>query len=263
MDKPLRIGILNLMSDKKNTKERFEKRLKQAGYNVDIEFFYPTEHYISRPLPDEVKELAKPLDLEKVAQMDGFIVTGAPIEDVEYDEVDYINELRGLFACLDKNDIEQLYVCWGAMAAANYFYGIDKMQLSEKYFGVFPNNAFADSDLMRGLALDFMAPHARYADVNVKQVDEHPDLDFTAKSKRGDAFLFEAKQKPQSFLLAHLEYGPDALQKEYERELGANPTADIPKPCFAHISWEDTSNTFFKNWLERVDQNRKEKLCTQ
>ncbi len=188
--------------------------------------------------------------------MDGFIVTGAPIEDVEYDDVDYINELRRLFSSLDEHNVEQLYVCWGAMAASNYFYDINKMSLPEKYFGVFPNNAFADSDLMRGLSLDFMAPHARYADVDVEQIDSHPELDFTAKSERGNAFLFESKQKPQSFLLAHLEYGPDALQKEYERELGAQPGANIPKPCFADVSWEDTSNTFFVNWLERVRNNR-------
>ncbi len=256
MSKPLHIGILNLMSDKKNTKERFEYRLRQAGMDVELEWFYPTEHYISRPVPDEVKELAEPLDIQKAATLDAFIVTGAPIEDVEYDDVDYIHELRGLFSCLDQNNVEQLYVCWGAMAAAHHFYGIEKMELPEKYFGVFPNNAFADSELLRGLDLDFMAPHARYADVNVHQVDAHPELDFTAKSERGDAFLFEAKKKPQSFLLAHLEYGSDALHKEYERELSANPEGDIPMPCFADVSWENTSNTFFTNWLKRVQKHR-------
>lgn len=119
----LRIGVLNLMHDKLDTKRRFENVLQSDKYQVELTFFYPKDHYQNRVVPKEVAQISRPLDLELVKQMDAFIVTGAPIEKLSFTEITYINELQELFECLERNQLEQLYVCWGAMAAADYFYG--------------------------------------------------------------------------------------------------------------------------------------------
>ncbi len=194
-------------------------------------------------------------------------MTGAPIEKLAFAEITYINELQELFNCLAQNKLEQLYVCWGAMAAVNYFYGVDKYLLPQKLFGIYPQEVLRDSNLLTQVTPGFLAPHARYADIDLIQAKQVPELEITAISQTGEAFLLEAPTRHQTFLFSHLEYGGDALQKEYARELAADPSAkdSLARPQNYYIDgrpqflWETLQKQFFANWLHQVAKTRQAK----
>lgn len=131
----LKIGVLNLMHDKLDTKRRFERVLNSTTYPVELTFFYPKEHYQDRPVPAQVTRIARPLELDEVKQLDAFIVTGAPIEKLDFAEITYINELQELFDCLAQNKIEQLYVCWAPWLQSTTFMGWINTYCPKNYLG--------------------------------------------------------------------------------------------------------------------------------
>ena len=227
---PLR--ILNLMHDKVDTQLRFTKVLSEGPYNVDVQYFYPQTHYTSRPVPDLVQEISQPLDLKQVATMDAFIITGAPIEQLTFEKITYLDEIHQLIDVLVTNNL----------------YDIPKFQLPEKIFGVFHNYLRAQDPLLKGLPDGFLAPHARYAELDIDKIMKDPRLVINAVTKNNFLFSFRAREKNQYFLFSHLEYGKDALLKEYLRERNANPL-HMKDPEF---SWATTQRVFFDNWLHSV-----------
>lgn len=262
---PLKIGILNIMHDKADTQRRYHKIFEQMPFDVDATFFYPRTHYLKRPVPDEVARISQPLDLKQVKNFDAFIITGAPIEHFAFDEVEYMEEIRCLLDELNKNHVEQLYFCWGAMAAMNHFYGIKKEMLPKKLFGVYPHEITGKNELLANLADDFLAPHARYAEMNHEEIVNDPRLQVDAVTDHGALFLVSAVDHPeQTFLFSHMEYDRDALLKEYQREVAAHPEDDYQKPenYFLNsktmsdpiFSWEKTQKIFFYNWLKKVSE---------
>ncbi|KRL02233.1 homoserine O-succinyltransferase [Lactobacillus equicursoris DSM 19284 = JCM 14600 = CIP 110162] len=255
----LKIGVLNIMHDKVDTQKRFTHVLKRANPEVEIRYFYPKSHHMKQPIPAGWQ--ASSLDFEQVKKLDGFIITGAPIERIPFEEVDYWQELTQLFDLLKDMRIPQLYVCWGAMAAMKYFYGIEKHELPEKLFGIYPQEILNKTPLLKGLTAGFKAPHARYAEMNVDEVLASP-LTVNAVTESGHLTL--ASQGEQSFLFTHLEYGPSAFQKEYQRELTArggddqglakpeNYFADEDAMALPLFTWRSTQKHFFNNWMTTV-----------
>lgn len=264
MSTTLNIGILNLMHDKVDTQKRFSHVLTQTDLPVAITYFYPVTHYRGRPVPKTVAQISQPLDLSLIPQFDGFIVTGAPLEKLPFTAVTYHQELAQLFDCLRAQQLEQLYVCWGAMAALNHFYGIEKQLLPRKLFGTYPQKILQAAPLLHGLQNGFLAPHARYAEMNAEQINANPALALTAVSTTDALFLVENHAAHQHFVFSHLEYGQQALQKEYQRELAAAPqqkaTLAKPQHYFKNdaamtdpvFAWQATQQHFFKNWLHIV-----------
>ncbi|MFD1432301.1 homoserine O-acetyltransferase/O-succinyltransferase family protein [Lacticaseibacillus yichunensis] len=260
----LKIGILNVMHDKLATNQRLRNALTASGLPVELHFYYPTQHYQDRPVPEAVSAILQPLDLALAADMDGFIITGAPIETIAFDDVTYIEELRALLATLDQHHVTQLYLCWGAMAALDYFYKIRKDILPHKLFGVYPQKIRMQTPLLTGLRDGFTAPHARYAEMNQAQIARDPDLTVAATTVNDELFLVENAARRQTFLFAHLEYGRLGLMQEYEREVAAHPERTYRKPenyfadpaamCGPEFSWADTQRLFFANWLTRVQE---------
>lgn len=256
-----KIGILNLMHDKIDTQKRFSHVIKEASPETEITYFYPQSHYLNRPRPKNWP--AEPLDLTKVAKLDGFIITGAPIELLPFSEVDYWEELTRLFDLLKAKSIPQLYVCWGAMAALYYFYGIGKHPLPEKIFGIYPQEILAPAPLLSGLVTGFRAPHARYAEMNRREIEQERALTINAATPGGHLTLVTGPDQ-QVFLFSHLEYGPQAFSKEYQRELTARGGDDRnlakPQRYFAdeaamslpQFTWESSQQHFFKNWLQTI-----------
>ncbi|MBB1122476.1 homoserine O-acetyltransferase/O-succinyltransferase family protein [Limosilactobacillus albertensis] len=269
MAAPLKIGILNLMHDKEDTQQRFTKVLSAGSYRVNIQYFYPQNHYTSRPVPKLVQQISQPLDLGQAAAMDAFIITGAPIEQLPFEKITYLDEVHQLIDCLVANNIPQLYICWGAMAAANYLYGISKMPLPEKIFGVFHNYIQHEDPLLTGLDDGFLAPHARYAEMDINKIAHDPRLIINATTKDNRLFSFRARDKHQYFLFSHLEYGQDALLKEYLRERNTHPGIEYIKPQNyfrdplhmkdPQFSWQRTQRVFFDNWLQTVANDAKTK----
>lgn len=270
----LKIGILNLMHDKVDTQKRFTHVLQQTGKQVELTYFYPVDHYQDKPVPELVSAISEPLDLKRVARLDAFIVTGAPIEQIDFNEVTYIAELQALFDCLNTNHIEQLYVCWGAMAAANYFYGIDKYLLKNKLFGIYPQLILEENPLLAGLDQGFLAPHARYAELDLQQV-QTSTLHVLATTVQNELFLAENQKQHQTYLFSHLEYEKEALLKEYQRELAANPKKmnqlakpqnyfkderAMQQPLF---SWQQAQECFFANWMQTVCKSKMNKFANE
>lgn len=161
------------------------------------------------------------------------------------------------------------------MVAANYFYGVDKYLLNQKLFGVYSQVILENSPLLEGLSDGFLAPHARYAELSCSQVREVPELSVVSVSETNHLFLAEARKERQTFLFSHLEYGRDALDKEYYRELQAHPE-DAPvlakaanyyddpvKMTGMRFGWGKAQRHFFENWLKQAEENRLKKVCTQ
>lgn len=257
----LKIGILNLMHDKAATQQRFSSIFKALDPTVELTFFYPVDHYRNRPVPKLVQQISEPLDLNKVSQLQGFIITGAPIEQIPFAQVEYHDEVTRLIDMLVNLNIPQLYICWGAMAAANYLYGIEKRQLTKKYFGVFDNEVLVETPVLNGLTIPFPAPHARYAELDHDQIRQTPGLTINAVSS-DDYLLSLTGSDNQDFLFAHLEYDRLALLAEYQRETAAHPDRHyaLPKNYFKDINtltdpqfkWEKVQQLYFKNWLQKT-----------
>lgn len=254
----VKIGILNLMHDKLDTQQRFVKVLP----NADLTFFYPRMHYQNRPVPPEVAKISKPLDLEHIQDYDGFIITGAPLDHLDFDQITYIDEVRCLLQLLNKYKLQQLYFCWGAMAALDYFYDIKKHGLTEKIFGIFPHLIIESHPLLTGLSQGFIAPHARYAEMDKAQIMQDPRLTINSVDDNGHLFMVSSIEHPeQNFIFSHIEYNRNGLKKEYEREIAAHPERHYKKPENYSLSnplfqWKDTQKIFFNNWLNQVKKSK-------
>lgn len=262
MTPKLRVGILNLMHDKEETQDRYAQVLTNLPFNVELSFFYPKSHYLNRLIPKNVAEISKPLNLDEVHNFDGFIITGFPAEKVPFEEITFIEEVRRLIDKLTQYKIEQLYFCWGAMAALNYLYGIRKSPLPEKLFGVYHTNIIHPNNLLHRIDDGFLAQHARYTEMDKAQIIQDPRLQINAETENGDLFLVSAKEHPeQNFLFAHLEYGKDALLKEYQREIAAHPEINYKKPVNQNLlaidpSWKIAQQRFFYNWLKQISNKK-------
>lgn len=258
---PIKIGILNLMQNKLETMVNFQQAL---GPDVELIFYYSATRYINRPLNSQVTVNMKPLDLIEVKSLDGFIITGSPVEKLDFPQVSYFDEINRLLDLLDQLNIPQLYVCWGAMAALNRLYNIDKIILPHKAFGIYQNQILDTSPLLENISDNFPSPHARYAEMNHEEIQNDPNLKITAVSENGLLTLVESLTKHQTFIFSHLEYQQDGLDKEYHRELNS-PKVKHPMPAVNYyspldhqpmFSWKQTQRIFYKNWLTNVNAHK-------
>lgn len=258
---PVKIGILNLMQNKLETMQNFQESL---GDKVELKFFYSATRYVDRTLDSAITDNMVPLDLNEVKNLDGFIITGSPVEKLDFPQVSYFDEINDLIDLLDSLNIPQLYVCWGAMAALNRLYNIDKKILPHKAFGVFQNQILSESPLLENISDNFPAPHARFAEMSHEQLNQEPTIKIDSISENGLLTLAESTVKHQVFVFSHLEYQRDGLDKEYHRELnskkvtGAMPAMNYyspldHKPVF---SWKQTQKSFYNNWLQTVNEHK-------
>lgn len=249
------------MQNKFETMINFQSAL---GKDVDLKFYYSATRYINRKLDLNITKNMKPLNLEDISTLDGFIITGAPVEKLDFSKLSYSDEINQLIDLLNRMNIPQLYVCWGAMAALNRLYDIDKMILPHKTFGVFQNQIITSTTLLDNISNNFPAPHARYAEMNHEQINNESTLQIDAISENGLFTLVESTIKHQTFLFSHLEYQKDSLDKEYHRELASEKIKHpLPannyyspldhKPIF---SWKQTQQNFYNNWLKTVTEHK-------
>lgn len=259
---PIKIGILNLMQNKQETMANFQSVLDEN--DVELQFYYSSTRYTHRQLDQQITDNMKPLDLDDLDDLDGFIITGSPVEKLAFPQVSYFEEINQLIDQLDQLNIPQLYVCWGAMAALNRLYNIDKKILPHKAFGVFQNQILTESGLLQNISDNFPAPHARYAEMSHEQLHADTTLDIKAVSENGLLTLVESNVKHQSFLSSHLEYQKQSLDNEYHRELNS-PKVENPRPALNYYSpldgkpvftWKQTQTNFYNNWLKTVKSHK-------
>ncbi|MGG7058293.1 homoserine O-acetyltransferase MetA [Clostridium tertium] len=256
--RPLKIAILNLMPIKIQAENQLLRYLSNTPIQVEIKLLQTKTHTSQNTPIEHLEKFYNYFDEVKDQKFDGLIITGAPVETMEFEEVDYWNELKKIMEWSKKNVFSTLHICWGAQAALYYHYNIRKKTLEKKISGVFPHkiNKYNES-LTRGLDDIFYAPHSRHTTTLKEDIEKIKELDILAESEEAGAFIIATEDKRQVFITGHLEYDRDTLKNEYLRDLNKGVEIDIPKNYFPNnnineiplVKWRGSANIVFGNWL--------------
>ncbi len=262
--RPIEIALLNLMPTKIETETQFMRLLSNSPLQVNITLIH-TESYRSKNTEASyLDRFYQPFEQVKNKHFDGMIVTGAPVEDLNFSDVAYWEELTRLFDFTKTNVTSTIFICWGAMAALHHFYGIEKYPLSRKLFGVFAHKKIhfdTPDPLMRGISDEFHMCHSRHSAVRERYIRQNGRLKILATSHRAGAPIVCNEDHSQIFILGHMEYDRDTLKKEYERDIAKGLPIEVPFCYFAgkqketiNMNWSSTANLFYNNWLNFVYQ---------
>ncbi len=255
--RPLEIAILNLMPTKIVTETQFMRLLSNSPLQVNITLI-STESYVGKNTPQEhLERFYKSFSEIKNRKFDGMIITGAPVEDKEFEEVKYWDELKEIFEFAKKSVTNTMFICWGAQAALNYFYGIEKHPLDKKLFGIFKHKKLINYDrLLKGTDDRFFIPHSRHTTVYEQDIKNCKDLVLLASSKEAGAGIIRSKDNKFIFITGHAEYDRDTLELEYKRDLEKGLKIDPPENYYVNgnsgeikMCWSSTANLIFMNWL--------------
>ena len=256
--RPLKIAILNLMPIKIQAENQLLRYLSNTPIQVEVTLLQ-TKTYTSQNTPIEhLEKFYNYFDEVRYQKFDGLIITGAPVETMDFEDVDYWNELEEIMEWSKTNVFSTLHICWGAQAALYYHYNIQKRPLISKMFGVFPHKVNnQNEDLTRGLDDIFYAPHSRHTTINKLDIENVKVLDILAETEEAGTFIIATKDKRQIFITGHLEYDRDTLKNEYLRDLNKGLEIDIPKNYFPQddinseplVKWRGSANIVFGNWL--------------
>lgn len=255
--RPLRILVLNLMPTKITTETQLARLLGNTPLQIEMELL--TVHRTPKNTAKEhMLSFYKTFDEVKDAYFDGMVITGAPVEQMPFEEVDYWQELCGIMQWSRSHVYSTFHICWGAQAGLYYHYGIDKLPLEKKMFGIFPHTVtHKGSILFRGFDDVFLAPHSRHTTVDREQIAAHPKLKILAESPEAGVYAISTDAGRQIFITGHAEYDADTLAKEYFRDKDAGLPIDLPKNYFPNdddtklplSTWRSGANLLFSNWL--------------
>lgn len=256
--RPLKILLLNLMPTKIVTETQLLRLLGNTPLQVEVSFM-TTKSYESKNTPQEhLVNFYGTFDDFKNEKFDGMIITGAPVEQMDFSEVDYWEELCEIMEWTKTNVHSTLHICWGAQAGLFYHYGIDKYPLDSKMFGIFEHKILRKyNKLLRGFDELFLAPHSRHTYVKKEDIKKVLELKILAESDEAGVLLCSNKGGRQIFITGHLEYDSDTLKKEYDRDVEKGLEIAIPKNYFPNddvtkkpiLKWRSNASLFFSNWL--------------
>jgi len=256
--RPLKILLLNLMPKKIETETQFSRLLGNTPLQVELELIHTKSHKSKNVAEEHLLAFYKTFDEVKDKFYDGFIITGAPVEHMEFEEVEYWDELVEIMEWSKTHVHSTLHICWGAQAGLYYHYGIKKYPLSEKLFGVFPHKVdYKRSILFRGFDDTFMVPHSRHTTVKAEDIAAVADLKILSTSDEAGVYAVMNKKGRNIFITGHSEYDADTLKGEYLRDLSQGKPISIPKNYFPQdnpkkapvVSWRAHANLLFSNWL--------------
>jgi homoserine O-succinyltransferase len=256
--RPLRILILNLMPIKEETETQLLRALSNTPLQVDISFLHMSSHRSKNTSASHLNMFYQVFSEVKHKKFDGLIITGAPVEMMEYEEVNYWPELSEIMEWSKTHVTSTVHICWGALAGLYYHYGIEKIILPEKLSGIYRHRTLDRKiPLVRSFDDEFVAPHSRYASVRREDVLRHPDLILCAESDEAGPFLIASADGKQIFVTGHPEYDRLTLNEEYHRDLkkGINPTVpvnyypDNDPEKFPLLTWRSHANLLYTNWL--------------
>ncbi|MBQ8381298.1 MAG: homoserine O-succinyltransferase [Clostridia bacterium] len=256
--RPLKIALLNLMPTKIATETQFTRLLGNSPLQVELELVHTKSHKAKNVSEDHLIAFYKTFDEIKDKFYDGLIITGAPVEHMPFEEVEYWQELTEIMEWSKSHVHSTLHICWGAQAGLYYHYGIKKHGLDKKLFGVFPHKAdYKRSILFRGFDDTFMVPQSRHTTVLREDIEAVPDLKILASSEECGVYAVKSKKHRQIFITGHSEYDADTLKNEYVRDVGLGKPIEVPKNYFPNddprrhpiVSWRAHANLLFSNWL--------------
>lgn len=256
--RPLRVALLNLMPLKKVAETDMIRNLSNTSLQVELDLLYMDEHESKNTPREHLEVFYKTFDDVYCRRYDGLIITGAPVELLPFEKVDYWDKLCEVMEWSKTNVTSTLHICWGAQAGLYYHYGIKKYPLPKKAFGVF-DHFISDPKvpLVRGFDDVFPAPHSRYTENRLEDLRNHPDLSVLAWSEKVGSNIVVSNDNRQIFIAGHLEYNPLTLKKEYDRDIKKGLDIDIPSNYFPDddpsktpvIRWRAHANLLFSNWL--------------
>lgn len=256
--RPMRLVILNLMPIKIATETHILRLLSNSPLQVEIVLLHTKDHVSKNTPMEHMETFYKTFEEINCFKFDGMIITGAPIEHLEFQEVDYWNELKGIMDWVKTNVTSTMFICWGAQAGLYHYYNIPKYKLPHKMFGVFNHHINnAKIPLIRGFDEEFQAPHSRHTEVRREDIIKIPELEIVAESDEAGIYIVMTKNGRQIFVTGHSEYDPTTLKGEYERDRNKGLNINIPKNYFPHndpanmpkVRWKSHANLLFYNWL--------------
>ena len=256
--RPLRILLLNLMPKKIETETQLTRLLGNTPLQLDLDLLRIESHESQNTSQEHLLSFYKTFDQVCDTYYDGMIITGAPVEHLPFEEVDYWPELCRIMDWSLTHVHSTMHICWGAQAGLFHHYGVKKIPLSKKLFGVFPHRSeYKESILMRGFDDVFMVPNSRHTTVLREDIEAVPELQILASSDEAGVLLIRSRKHRQFFIMGHPEYDALTLQNEYLRDLNANKPIEIPRHYYPDddpaqppvVSWRGHANLLYSNWL--------------
>lgn len=256
--RPLRIVILNLMPLKITTETDLIRLLSNTPLQIDIRFMKLKSHTPKNTPIEHMMMFYKDFDELAKENYDGMIVTGAPVETMEFEDVEYWNEIVKIFDWARNHVQSTLYICWAAQAGLYHLYGIPKYHLDRKMFGIFPTRPLRPKlPIFRGFDDEFYMPQSRHTEVRRSDIEKVKDLTIIAESPESGVSIVMARSGREFFITGHLEYAPETLDKEYKRDVGKRSVVGLPLHYYVeddpkkgvHVFWRAHANLLFQNWI--------------
>lgn len=256
--RPIRIGLLNLMPLKEDTELQILRSLSNTPIQVEVVFVNAASHESKNTSTSHLNKFYLPFHEINKKRFDGFIITGAPVEQMPFEDVDYWEELKEIMEWTKTHVTSTLHLCWGAQAGLYYHFGIDKVPLREKLFGVFEHRVLnRKTPLVRGFDDVFLAPHSRHTDVPRDEIAKDERLTILAESDKAGVFLAMAEEGKQIFVMGHPEYDRVTLHNEYMRDKNKGLEIAVPENYYTNndceirplLTWRAHANNLYTNWL--------------
>jgi homoserine O-succinyltransferase len=257
--RPLKVALLNLMPVKITTETDFVRLLSNSPLQVEVDFIKMKDHQSKNTPPEHLSAFYKNFEEIENENYDGLIITGAPVELLEFEDVTYWTELQKIFNWAHKHVTSSLYICWGAQAGLYHFYGIPKYPLGKKMFGVFKHRINDMSiPLFRGFDDEFYIPHSRHTDIKREDILKVPALNLLSESDESGVYIVMSRGGREIFITGHSEYAPETLHNEYNRDREKGLPIEIPCNYYRNnlpeakniqVYWRAHAHLMFKNWL--------------
>lgn len=254
----LRVAILNLMPTKISTETQLLRLLSNSALQVEVTLLHTATHDSKNTDADHLLNHYLTFEDVRGEKFDGLIVTGAPVEQMPFEEVDYWNELAQIFDWAESNVESTFYICWGAQAALHHRYGIPKYDLPRKMFGVFEHRVLSRTEnLLRGFDDIFLAPHSRHTEIRREDLEKVDDIQILAESDDAGVYIVGSKDGRHLFITGHSEYDPLTLKAEYDRDVNKGLPIHVPKNYYPNddpaqpplVRWRGHANLLYANWL--------------
>lgn len=255
--RPIEIAIVNLMPTKETTETQLIRLLSNSPLQVNITLVNTATYRSKNVSPEHLKRFYKNFAEIRDKKFDGMIITGAPVETLDFEEVEYWKELTEIMDFAAQKVTSTIFICWGAQAGLYYHYGIQKVLLDKKLFGVFPHEKCVEYEpLLKGFDDVFYVPHSRHTTVPIEKIAECRELEILAKSDRAGASIVKSRDNRRIFLTGHMEYDKFTLKAEYDRDIAKGMDIAPPENYFTDethsdvsVTWHSTANLLFSNWL--------------
>ena len=258
--RPLKIVILNLMPLKITTETDLIRLLSNSPLQIEVSFMKLKSHTSKNTPIEHMKAFYRDFELMRNEKYDGMIITGAPVEHLEFEDVNYWDEIQDIFNWTRSHVTSTFYICWAAQAGLYHHYGIPKYPLDKKMFGIFEHHICKGSQqlpIFRGFDDVFFVPHSRHTEVRREDIEKHPELQIISESDDSGVHIVMARGGREFYVTGHSEYSPYTLDTEYRRDLGKGLPIDMPKNYYRDndpekgplVRWRSVANLLFSNWM--------------